>query len=374
MPQIKILLLTESGGYGGNQTKILSILRNINRENFMVFAAAKGGGVFESEIQNLNVSFYNVELPKVLRTKYLKQIQNIYHSEKFDIVHSFGSSAGFYGRTLKKHHPEIKSIHSIHGIHYLFNANFFKKNASKSVEQYLVQYTDLTICENQNDFKIALENKLINPEKTVVINNGINISQFTNRKKNTELLYSLGLNENNFVIGNISRFEAQKNQSLIIQAAYYLVKKYPQLRFVLAGSGEQLKSMKEFASDAHLDNYIIFPGEIENTADYYSFFDLFVFPSFWDGMPYVLLEAMASRRSIICSKLANTMEIIKDNYSALTINPHNMDDLFQKILVLYQDKELSEKIAQNAIIESTQYDESEMVKKYEAVYSEVINR
>ncbi len=68
------------------------------------------------------------------------------------------------------------------------------------------------------------------------------------------------------------------------------------------------------------------------------------------------------------------MEIIKDNYSALTINPHNMDDLFQKILVLYQDKELSEKIAQNAIIESTQYDESEMVKKYEAVYSEVINR
>ena len=50
-----------------------------------------------------------------------------------------------------------------------------------------------------------------------------------------------------------------------------------------------------------------------------------------------------------------------------------MDDLFQKISVLYQSSELREKIAQNAMIESTQYDESEIVPQVQRVYEEVMN-
>ena len=57
----------------------------------------------------------------------------------------------------------------------------------------------------------------------------------------------------------------------------------------------------------------------------------------------------------------------------MTVNPNEMDDMFQKISVLYQNKELGEKIAQNAMIESTQYDEIETVRKYEELYYGVIN-
>ena len=373
MERIKILQLTESGCFGGNQTKILSLLKNIDREKFQMAVAAKGGHSFEAEVHLHKIPFYNIELPKVLRTRYLNHLQEIHNIEHFDIVHSHGSVAGFYGRTLKKHNPGIKSVHSIHGIHYLNNPNIILRNVSKSVEQYLVQYTDMTVCENQSDYKIGIENRIIDSEKTVVISNGIDITKFVNRKKNTELMYTLGLNENHFVIGNVSRFDVQKNQMILIQAAYYLVRKYPQMRFVFVGDGHTLKTMKQFAKDSNLENYIVFTGEVEEAADYYPLFDIFILPSMWDGMPYALLEAIASRLPVICSKLGNNLEIIKNNYSALTINSREMDDIFQKISVLYQNRELREKIAQNALIESTQYDETETVRKFGEVYIGVIN-
>ena len=89
-------------------------------------------------------------------------------------------------------------------------------------------------------------------------------------------------------------------------------------------------------------------------------------------MPFVLLEAMASRLPVICSNIPTLLEVIKPGHSALVINPLDMDDLFAKISALYQSNELRDELAQNAMIESTQYDESEIIPQIEKVYVEVM--
>jgi glycosyltransferase involved in cell wall biosynthesis len=372
LSKIKILQLIDGGFLGGGQANVLSISHNLDKSKFEVLIAAKGGGGFEAEANGSGINFTALEMPKMLRTKYLKYLQILYDSEKYDLVHTHGGVAGFYGRTLKKHNPQLKCVHTIHGIHYLNSGSLFRKNLSKTIEQYLVQFTDKTICETHNDYLIAVKNKIADKDNTVIIPNGINISKFINLKRNFRLMNELGLNEHNFVIGNISRFDEQKNQQLILQAAYFLVKKYPQMRFVLVGDGRCLQRMKTLARESNIEEFVIFSGEKTNLPDYYSIFDLFVFPSFWEGMPFVLLEAMASRLPIICSSIRNLLEVVKPYYSALPVDPRDMEDLFQKISVLYQDKELRETIAQNAMIDSTQYDESEIVPKVAEVYQEVM--
>ncbi len=187
-------------------------------------------------------------------------------------------------------------------------------------------------------------------------------------------MQQLGLNENNFIVGNISRFDEQKNQKLILQTAYFLIRKYPQIRFLFVGAGKNLKNMQDLARESKLEDFVIFAGEQENLKDYYSIFDIFVFPSLWEGMPYVLLEAMASRLPIICSYLPNLLEVIKPDHSALIIDPRDMDDLFRKISALYQNSELREELAQNAMIESTQYDVTETVPQIEQIYRELLKQ
>jgi glycosyltransferase involved in cell wall biosynthesis len=370
--KIKVLELIDGGFLGGGQTNVLSIARTLDKSVFDISIAARGGGAFEEECAKENVSFTPVDMPKMLRTKYLKYIQLLYNADEFDIIHTHGGVAGFYGRTLKKHNPALKCVHTIHGIHYIHSGSFFKKNLSKTIEQYLVQFTDKTICVSETDRRLAIEYKIAPKDKTIVIPNGINVSKFSNLKKNYELISSLGLSKKNFIVGNVSRFDVQKNQKLVLQAAYFLTKKYPEMRFIFVGVGDLLERMRQLVRESNLEEFIIFAGECSNVQDYYSIFDAFVFPTYWEGMPYVLIEAMAARLPIICSNLPNLLEVIKPNYSALTINPDNMDDLFQKISVLYNNRELRETLAQNAMIESTQYDEAEMIPKIAEVYREVM--
>ncbi len=372
MNRIKILEIIDGGFLGGGQVNVLSLAKNIDKEKFDVHIAAMGGGKFESAVRKLDIPFFSIEMPKFLRTKYLKNVQAVYDKEKYDIIHSHGGVAGFYGRLMKKHNPQIKSVHTIHGIHYVNIDRFFTRNISKTIEQYLVQFTDKTICVSRSDFITAVDIKITDEIKTVVIPNGIDLNKFKPQEKNRKLLSDLGLDDGSFVIGNISRFDIQKNQKLIIQTAYYLVKKYPEMRFVLVGSGKYLKRMIEYTRIAELDKYIIFAGERENLPDFYSVFDLFVFPSFWEGMPYVLLEAMASKLPIICSSLPGLNEVITNNYSALTIDPNDMDELFRKITELYLNKDLADSLAINAGIEVQKYDEKKLIKDYEKVYSEVM--
>ena len=102
--------------------------------------------------------------------------------------------------------------------------------------------------------------------------------------------------------------------------------------------------------------------------------DLFILADKWGGSACVLLEAMASKLPIICSTAAEYMPFSKNKLSLIPFDPNDMDDLFQNIDYLYQNKEQRETLAQNAMIESTQYDDSEIIPKVESVYSEVIDK
>ncbi|MBE2226627.1 MAG: glycosyltransferase [Ignavibacteria bacterium] len=374
MEKFKILQLIDGGFLGGGQTNVLSIAMNADSGTFDISIAARGGEKFEEEVQKSNITFHPLELPKVMRTKYLKPLQELYDENRYDLIHTHGGVAGFYGRILKKHNPGLKCVHTIHGIHYINSGNIFRKSLSRSIEQYLVQFTDRTICETHNDFLTAVKNRIADRAKTDIIPNGINTGTYANLKKNSALMQQLGLNENNFIVGNISRFDEQKNQKLILQTAYFLIRKYPQIRFIFVGAGKNLKNMQDLARESKLEDFVIFAGEQENLKDYYSIFDIFVFPSLWEGMPYVLLEAMASRLPIICSYLPNLLEVIKPDHSALIIDPRDMDDLFRKISALYQNSELREELAQNAMIESTQYDVTETVPQIEQIYRELLKQ
>jgi glycosyltransferase involved in cell wall biosynthesis len=374
LTKIKVLELIDGGFLGGGQTNVLSIISNLDTEKFEVSVAAMGGGKFEEAVTKLGVKFYPVELPKLLRSRYLRKLEKLLDIKKFDIVHSHGGVAGFYGRLLKKHHSQIKSIHTIHGIHYINKESFWVRNISKTIEQYLVQFTDITICVTLNDLKVAVENRIAEKSNTVVIHNGIDISKFGRQPKNERLMNEFSLSPENFIVGNISRFDIQKNQKLIIQASYYLSKRFPEMKFVLVGDGQYLKQMKEYAAESNLEDVVIFTGERNDTKDFYSLFNIFVLPSYWEGLPYVLLEAMASQLPVICSKIPNHLEVVKNNYSALTINPHEMDDLFQRILVLYQNPEMRASLGENAYNEVKKFNEKEMVNKISRIYDGVLQK
>jgi glycosyltransferase involved in cell wall biosynthesis len=372
---IKVLELIDGGFIGGGQFHVLSLSKGLDKAIYNPVIAAMGGGEFEKAVLKEGVLFKDIYQPKILRKKYLNPIIDYCRKEKYDILHSHGGVSGFYGRLVKKYYPEIKVIHSIHGLHYINAKNPLKKFISRTIEQSLVKYTDYTICETNQDFGNAKKIKVLNPDKATIIPNGINLKKFANlQRKNPEFIKSLNLKEDDFIIGNVSRFDIQKNQSLIIKTATALIAKYPNMKFVLVGNGKKLDESKKLAESLNLGDNLIFTGEQHNLTDYYSIFDVFVFPTFWEGMPYVLLEAMACRLPIICSDIPSLNEIIENEKSALTINPKSEIALFEKLEKLFNDKKLLNEISSGAYEAVKKYSEYLTIKKIEEVYSEMMNK
>ena len=371
---IKVLELIDGGFIGGGQIHTLSLSKGLNKTLLNPVIAAMGGGVFEEIVNDSGIPFKSIYQPKILRKKYLNPLLEFCKEEKFDIVHSHGGVSGFYGRLVKKYYPEIKTVHSIHGIHYINTKNYIRKFVSQSIEQYLVKFTDYSICETNSDFRNAKKLKIINKDKTFIIPNGINLGKYHNlKKKNPDFLAKLNLKPEDFIVGNISRFDVQKNQNLIIKTAVRLKDKYPEMKFILVGNGKLLEQSKKLAEELNLGSSLIFTGEQLNLLDYYSIFDTFVFPTFWEGMPYVLLEAMACRLPVICSDIPSLKEIVKDNYSALLINPQSESELYDAIIKLFTDRKLMNEISRNAHEAVKNYSEYFTIKKIEEIYTGVMS-
>lgn len=369
---IKVLELVDGGFLGGGQMHILSIANNINKNIFDIVISASPAGEFRKMILRQGHRFVDINLPKIYSGSSLKHLTKIADKNEIDIIHSHGGVAGLYARMLKKERSSIKIVHTFHGFHYLNSKNIFRKFLSGSIEKYLVKYTDRFICVSDADLKIAAANNLTDPKRTVVVKNGINLQKFSNADKNFNLANRWGLKESDAVIGNISRFDYQKNQRFLIRSLKDIISQNPDVKLLLAGDGRYLEECKSLAAKFNIADKTIFTGEVNDTENYYPLIDIFIFPSLWEGLSITLIEAMASGRCIVASDIPSNRELITENKNGILFRLSNHSDLADVVTHLLNEKSKREMLSGNAIESSMDFDEKEMVIKIENIYNKVI--
>lgn len=369
---IRVLELIDGGFIGGGQTHILSLSKNLDKNKFEAIISASPEGEFKELCEINGIEFESIVLPKRYHSKCLTELNEIIGLNEIDIIHSHGGVAGMYARFYKKKYPRTKVIHTIHGIHYI-HANLLRKFLSHSIEQFLTPYADKYICVSDSDFEIAKRLKIIDPDKTVIIKNGIDLKKFQRRPKDPELLKKYNLSENDFIIGNISRFDYQKNQKFIIKNSVSLFQKYPDLKIMLAGNGKYLDYCKYMSKKTGYEDRFVFTDEITHPENYYSLFDIFVFPSLWEGLSIALIEAMASANCILASDIDANKELIVDGITGELFNTNHSNEYLEKISNLIENLDLRKTLSNNAHEESKKYSEQEMTKKIEEEYLKLAN-
>ena len=119
--------------------------------------------------------------------------------------------------------------------------------------------------------------------------------------KRDEMRKSLGISQNNTVYGHIGRFSNQKNHSYLIDIFKNIKEKDISAKFVLVGTGELESQIKDKVDKYNLSDDVMFLGVRSDIPDILSAFDLFVFPSFYEGMPNTVVEAQATGLPCIIS-------------------------------------------------------------------------
>ncbi len=172
------------------------------------------------------------------------------------------------------------------------------------------------------------------------------------------------------LVGHIGALDnKQKGQEFIIQVARELEETHPDIRFLLVGGGDDEAMLRKMAEG--LQN-LAFTGFVGNVGDYLAALDVFILPSYKEGIGSILLDAMEQRLPIIASRVGGVPEIVHDGNNGILIEPARPDQLKAAVLCLYGQPELRREFGANGERIARDYTAEVMGKRYLDLYRSVI--
>lgn len=182
------------------------------------------------------------------------------------------------------------------------------------------------------------------------IRNGIDLTHVKATKSHAEVREQLGIPAEAFVLGTVCRLTPVKGIEYLIRAWAITSKSYgyQQGRLVIVGDGPLRPILEDLAREVGIADDTLFLGTRTDVYDLMAAFDALAMPSLHEGIPMVLLEAMAMAVPIIASRVGGIPEILDDGQEALLVPAQNADALSLAIDALAQDVELRDQLRKAA--------------------------
>lgn len=291
--------------------------------------------------------------------KALYELKRILAENQYDILHCHTPMGGVIGRLAARKEwktGKIKVIYTAHGFHFYKGAPFINWILYYPIEKWLANYTDVIITMNLEDYKRACK---ISKKKDVYIINGVgvNLTQFSPLKsleEKNKLRKKYGFLESDFILIYTAEFIPRKNHRLIFDIIVELKEKIPELKLILCGKGKLLDSYTELVRQQNMD-YVIFTGYTKDVADYCRISDILVMPSFQEGLPMAMIEAISTGIPVVASKIRGHCDIIEDGSNGILFDVNSSTECKNAIISLYENKVVREEMRKNNIEKSKKY-------------------
>lgn len=300
MKRILVFGMTENPG--GVESFLITYYRNIDREKiqFDFLCNSHNPVAYEEELISLGGRTYHITARSKNPGLYKKELNHLFkeHSSEWSAIWVNVSSLANidYLKIAKEYGIQKRIIHShnsrnmdnkLRGVLHEWNKRSLQKWA-----------TDFWAC-SEDAAKWFYKDELLS--KTVIIHNAIDMGRISyNADKRRAIRNKLRIGENTYVIGNVGRLHFQKNQAFAIDVFREYLKMNPDSRLILIGQGEDGDRLRERASD--LGEKVLFTGVQSDIQGWLSAFDLFLFPSLFEGLSISAMEAQGNGIPVLASE------------------------------------------------------------------------
>lgn len=297
-------------------------------------------------------------------------------ANKFDVVHTHTSKAGFLGRFAASKAGIPRIIHTPHGTIYSADSRI-KGVPALSIGKYPFLVAERIAGRRQNfltvlsrserDISIGL--KLSTIEDTVIVPNGIDLAKFNlDNAFRSQSRKTLCLSESDILIFNAGRLSHEKGHSVLISSFRQAYSTNKSLKLGIAGDGPLMQELAGANRDLINSGVFKLYGHTDDICLYLSAADIFVMPSFYEGFGLSLLEAMASGLPAIASDVGGIPEIVENEKDGFLVNPGDAAAIASRILELSSSSDARSKIGSCGKTKSQGYSVQEMLRKYFALY------
>ena len=296
---IRILHVVGSMNRGGIETWLMHILRNINRDRFQMdfLVHTTEPCSYDEEILALGskiIPCLNQPQPWIYASNFKKILKN---NGPYDIVHSHVHH--YSGLTLflaKQAGVPVRIAHSHNNTSSAeAQAGWKRKLYLALMEKSIARYATLGLGASHEAAIDLFGMTWKNDSRWQILYYGLDLTPFRMQIDKAALRAEFNIPADAFVIGHVGRFEAQKNHQFILQIATEIVKQEPKMRLFLVGVGPLREEVEQNVARLGLKDHVVFAGVRSDVPQLMlSIMDVFLFPSLFEGLGLVLIEAQAA--------------------------------------------------------------------------------
>jgi glycosyltransferase involved in cell wall biosynthesis len=365
-----ILYFTNSTLWGGVEEHICGVLQNLSRDLFrarLVCSPQNHDRFLAGCPKDIEVTPIVLDSPRHIAGA--TRLARLIKQEKFEIVHShmfwsslFASPIAFACRV-----PVV--VETLHGSEAWRTGWKGKCNLDSFTTRFVSKY----FAVSGSDARYLTSKKRVPAEKIVTIHNGIDLSRFSaSRNTRQAIRNSLGFKEEDPVLIMVARFHPGKGHSVILAAMHQLLNLYPNLRLICLGEGDGETEIRSLCNEFGLTTNVRLAGYQPNVAEWLSAADINVLPSFYEGFPLTVLEAMAAGLPSVTSRVGGIPEAIEDGVSGLLVPPGSPEKFADALSYLLSHVEARERMGEAARHRASQsFGIQRQVRNMESTYLEL---
>ena len=318
----------------------LRTIHQLHEMGHEIDVAANGSFINEDIHKKYNVCFSKspTSSDNLKAYRFMKELLS---KESYDIISCHTPLSSFFTRIAAKN-INAKVIYTAHGFHFYKGAPFINNTIYKTMERIAANYTDILVTINNEDYEAAKQFQLKqNGEVRYIPGVGVNLNEIEAcRISREEVLNRLDIPQNAFLLMSIGELNKNKNHLFVIRTLESVFKSNPNLHYVICGKDLWNGRYQTVINELGLQNQVHLAGYREDVRSLLYGADLYFSPSFREGLPVSVIEAMAAGVPVIASDVRGNHDLITSGTDGFLYPVESTDDFMHCFDALYQNENL----------------------------------
>lgn len=380
--KIKVLHIITRLILGGAQQNTLITVKNLevlDKDYSISLISGPETGAEGSLVEEAKTTKNFIIIPELVRNINIRKdiisfikIYRIIKNGNFDIVHTHSSKAGILGRWAAKLAGVRIVVHTVHGWGFNPFQNALIRSFYILLEKLTINATTKMIAVSNSTISKGLKNNIGKRNIYSLIYSGIELARFKRANNRALLLKEFSIPENTILIGTVTRLSNQKAPLDLVKCCFEINKEKPDVNFLVIGDGPLKKEVIDLAEELGIKDKMFFTGLRKDINNLLELLDIFILSSRWEGLPRVILQAMAKQLPIVATNVDGNSEAITNNLNGILVPVTDYKALAEKAVFLLNNPEIAEKMGQANLNIIEKFSAKKMLIDIDKLYKELL--